>query len=227
MKSNAQNYYEFDYEKMMQTGLTGKIFPFSNRMIEKKFKPDQHFQSILELGATGVYHLPHVKCSYDEYHLTDINPIQKTNAALNNPQVIIRLLDATNVSKENSNSYDRIIATCLVLHLAHLESVLSEWRRLVKPNGFISIYVHSEPGLLLRFLRSIIQVPKSRRQKDRDGDFLDLIYSEHVSHYLHVKHVIKKVFKNDEVEQRFFPFPFLSWNFNFWKIYTIQIFKVE
>lgn len=225
MNSDAKNYYEFGHEKMMFTGLTGKLFSFSNRMIEKKFKPNQHFQSILELGATGIYHLPHVRCSYDEYHLTDINPILQTSTVLNNPQVITRLLDATNVSQENSNSYERIIATCLVLHLGNLESVFSEWRRLVKPNGFISIYVHCEPGLLLRFLRSVIQVPKSRRQKEKIGSYLDLVYSEHVSHYLHVKHVIRKAFKNDKVDQRFFPFSFLSWNFNFWKIYTIQIIK--
>ena len=59
---NARKYYEDDLEKVMRSGLTGKIFSVSDRMIEKSFKSTEHFSKILELGATGHYHTPYVKC---------------------------------------------------------------------------------------------------------------------------------------------------------------------
>ena len=220
---NARKYYEDDLEKVMRSGLTGKIFSVSDRMIEKSFKSTEHFSKILELGATGHYHTPYVKCSFDEYHLTDLNPINPSKNPINDDRIFARQLDATNLQDEQRDSYDRIIATCLVLHLGNLEHVLTEWRRVTKTGGFISIYVHCEPGLLLRFLRTIVQVRK--RRKSGGASFYEFVYSEHASHYLHVKHVIRRVFENDHVKHEFFPFKLLTWNFNFWKIYTIKINK--
>jgi hypothetical protein len=220
---NARKYYEDDFEKVMRSGLTGKIFSVSNRMIEKSFKSSEHFSKILELGATGHYHTPFVTCSFDEYHVTDLNPINPSKTLTKVDGILTRQLDATNLRDEQSDSYDRLIATCLVLHLGNLEQVLTEWRRVTKTAGFVSIYVHCEPGLLLRFLRTIVQVRKSR--KNGGANFYTFVYSEHASHYLHVKHVIRRVFENDNVKHEFFPFKFLTWNFNFWKIYTIKINK--
>lgn len=223
LDTSTKKYYEDDFEKVMRSGLTGKIFSVSNRMIEQSFKSNEHFPKILELGATGHYHTPFVKCSFDEYHLTDLNPINPSKSPVNDDRILTRQLDASNLRDEQSDSYDRLIATCLVLHLGNLEQVLREWRRVTKTGGFVSIYVHCEPGLLLRFLRTIVQVRK--RRKNGGSNFYAFVYSEHASHYLHVKHVIRRVFENDHVKHEFFPFKFLTWNFNFWKIYTIKIEK--
>jgi hypothetical protein len=36
---------------------------------------------------------------------------------------------------------------------------------------------------------------------------------------------IKIVFKDDIIESKVYPFNFLSWNFNLWKVYTITVKK--
>jgi SAM-dependent methyltransferase len=220
MDSAIKNYYESFYRSLMHKGITGKIFSISNKMIEKPFKETDCYPIILELGATTDNHLTFVKCTYKEYHLTDLNQVKLLDSEAGK-KVIVRKLDASNFTDEPSNFYDRIIATCLILHLDNIEKVLNEWKRATKQNGYISIYVHCEPGILLRFMRSVITVPKSFI-KSRNNHF-DLVYLEHKTHFLHVKHTIEKVFTNDEVHQVYFPFRFLTWNFNFWKIYTIKV----
>lgn len=220
MDDQVKYYYESFYRSLMHKGLVGKFFAISNRMIEKPFKETDYYPTILELGATSENHLNYVNCTYNEYHLTDLNEVKLLNFK-EDKKVIVRQLNASDFTDEPSNFYDRIIVTCLILHLDEIEHALNEWKRATKQNGYISIYVHCEPGILLRFMRSITTVPKSFF-KSRNNH-LDLVYLEHKTHFLHVKHTIKKVFANDEVHQAYFPFRFMSWNFNFWKIYTIKV----
>ena len=92
----------------------------------------------------------------------------------------------------------------------------------MKNNGYISIYVHSEPGMLLRFAR---QVSTSIRGRRMNVDHLNFVYTEHKLHFLAVKYLIKNLFENDKVKYRAFPIPFFSWNFSLWKVVQIRIIK--
>ena len=223
LNKTQEIYYSQNYKFMMKSGLTGRLFNHANRMIERQFTNSDHFNKILELGASNYWHLQFVKCNYSEYHVTDLQKIDEPEMAFFEENIKNRILDATQLSKEKTDEYDRIIATCLVLHLDNLEDALIQWRRITRNGGYISIYVHCEPGVLLRLTRTLIQLPKSRKIKNYNH--YDLVYLEHKLHYLNVKHTINKVFAHDEIHQKFFPFGFASWNFNYWKIYTIQINK--
>ena len=207
----------------MKAGITGKVFNQANKMIEKNFTVKNHFGKILELGSSGYWHLQFVNCTFGEYHVTDLKKIENPKKGNLHPNVVTRILDATDLSLEKSNEYDRVIAKCLVLHLDNLQETLTSWRRVTRDEGFISIYVHCEPGFLLRLTRTIIQIPKAK--KLRAYNHYDLVYDEHKLNFLHVKHSIKRVFQNDEIKEKYFPFKYGSWNFNYWKIYTIQISK--
>ena len=220
---NADKYYSEYYEYMMKDGLTGKVFSQANRMIEEQFTDKFQFNKILELGSSGYWHLQFINCPFNEYHVTDIKQIEEPKKGTLPRNVITRILDATDLSQEKSNEYDRVIATCLVLHLDNLQETLTSWRRVTRNNGYISIYVHCEPGFLLRLTRTLIQIPKARKLKNYSH--YDLVYAEHKLNFLHVKHSIKKVFHNDDIKQKYYPFRFGSWNFNYWKIYTIKINK--
>lgn len=148
---------------MMKDGLTGKIFSQANKMIEQNFTHKLHFNKILELGSSGYWHLKFVNCTFNEYHVTDLKKIKEPKKGNLSSNVVTRILDATDLSLEKSNEYDRVIATCLVLHLDNLQEILTSWRRVTRNNGYISIYVHCEPGFLLRLTRTLIQIPKARK----------------------------------------------------------------
>jgi ubiquinone/menaquinone biosynthesis C-methylase UbiE len=60
--------------------------------------------------------------------------------------------------------FDRIIATCLVVHLKNIEKALLEWRRVLKPNGVITMYIALEPSIMLRLFWNLIKI-KGKKTK--------------------------------------------------------------
>jgi len=113
-------------------------------MIERKFYPELFFDRVLELGATDFNHLTFVRHGFLEYVVSDVDTtiLEATPPPPRTGVISVKRLDASNLSLYPDNYFDRIIATCLLLHLDKLETVLSEWRRVLKPGGYISIYLH-------------------------------------------------------------------------------------
>ena len=66
-----------------------------------------------------------------------------------------------------------------------------------KKGGVLSIYIHCEPGLLLRFSRSLSTVIRGRRI---GVNHLHNVYREHKLSFLEIKHLIYEVFTKDEVK---------------------------
>lgn len=208
--------YKYYYQSMMHTGLVGRIFEISNRMIEKNFHT-QRGGDILELGATNFHHLNFVKQQFNSYTVSDIDISAFPKEVPD--KVKIRKIDATKLNSIENDSFDRIVVTCLVVHLGQLDQVLSQWRRILKKDGWISIYVHCEPGFLLRLSRFLTT---KNIGKKFGYDHLSVVYSNHVTHYLSVKYAIEHSFNGDHIQISAFPFKYFSWNFNLWKIFTIQ-----
>ena len=225
MKKNAADYYGDYSNGFMREGLTGFIFSKVNRMIEKKFNKNTYFENILELAATDYNHVGYVKCQYKKYIVSDIDT---KNFKLTNPpneKIDVLCVDAKDLRQFSNDQFDRIIVTCLVQHLEGMNHALREWRRVLRPGGYISIYVSCEPGFLLRGSRFLLNQSRARyslRKKQSRYDHLAFVYAEHKSYYLAVKYAIKEIFEKDLVDTAAFPFRFLSWNFNLWKIYTIK-----
>lgn len=208
--------YDRYYNLLVHRGLVGRIFAISNKMIEKRFNKFEGGQ-ILELGATNLHHLKFVKQKFDSYIVSDLE-------IKNFPQILpekvqIQQLDAMNLNLIADNTFDRVIVTCLIIHVSDMNSALLEWRRVLKPGGYISIYVHCEPGLMLRLSRYFGTRIKAKKL---GYDHLNIVYTNHLTHFLSAKYAIQKVFMSDEISISAFPFQKFSWNFNLWKIYTIQ-----
>jgi len=101
------------------------------------------------------------------------------------------------------------------------ENSLIEWRRVVRADGILSIYVPCEPGLLLRATRYLTTRAKAKRL---GYDHLSLHYREHVTFFVRLNLLINEVFWDCRVRRIMYPFPFLpSWNFNLWAVYQIQL----
>lgn len=131
-------------------------------------------------------------------------------------------LDAQDLSELEDNQFDRIIATCILLHLQDIEGALTQWRRVVSDGGVVTIYVPSEPGLLF----SVAQFFTTRRKFEKQGvDYHCWQYQEHVTFFPRAKVLIDKVFSEDKVVLKKFPFNFLPWHLTLWGIWQITVSK--
>jgi SAM-dependent methyltransferase len=232
---NNDEFYDFHYQKIMRGGIIGKVVNRYHQELELPFRSTDFFSSVIELGAGANEHLPFVQHQFNNYILSDIrtknllesaSKIVNSKIKLDTPfyvsnyrgQITVSKIDAQNLKEFEDQSFDRLVAGCLILHLEKPETALREWKRVVKKGGSLSIYIHCEPGLLLRYLRISSTVLRSRRLKI---DHLSCVYSEHKLSFLAIKYLINKVFEGDEIKFKAFPFKYLSWNFNLWK--TVQI----
>ncbi len=229
--SGNNQIYERDYSEIMsQNGIK-----FFARLIHKKLEnPIQNVASVsrvLELGAAEGEHLPYVKSNFLEYWQTDVR-YSRVDIEVNSftqedgimpprggGKVIKAHLDASDLRRFPDEYFDRIVATCLILHLEDIPKSLMEWRRVLKVGGSISVYVHCEPGFLLR----VAQALSTKRQFTKRGINYKLWqYSEHVTYYLRAKTLMLKAFENDKIIRKKFPINFLSWNFALWEIWHIE-----
>lgn len=213
MDRESNIYYHYHYESILNEGFIGLLKGFSHSFLERKLPREFNPQNILEVGSGVGVHRQYVKQSYKNYLQTDIRPNHKLG---------IIYADAESLKNFADSSVDRVIATCLIAHLANPKQALSEWRRVTKDDGIISVYVPCEPGFLLRLLRFFSTNIKG---KQKGIDHYTFHYTEHRNYYLHLKYIFTNIFKNDKVSIDKFPFPFLSWNFNFFVIYTIRVCK--
>jgi len=210
-----------NYELCYYTGVVGMLYSFVHQQIEKPFKKGARFERILELGAGSGEHLPFVKCDYQEYVMSDIaGPNDRMVTILDKHKFTKFLnLDAHNLRELPDKFFDRVVATCLIVHLSDPFLALSEWRRVLKPGGHLTIYVAPEPGWLIRLTRKMLFWPKARRNGNLSPEFS--AYQEHRIHFLTVSSSISKVFQQDLKVHKRFPTRFLSWNFSFFDIYHI------
>ena len=202
----------------MGTGLISKVWMYIHKIIEKPYSK-MEFDSVVEFGAGSGEHIKFVQSRYKTYFATDIRiePLEKITE-LENVVVERQNIEQTNYLDA---TFDRVIVTCVLAHVADPVKALAEIHRITSQGGFLSIYLPCEPGILLRLARRFSTIPKNRRRNIQDPYFEHFL--EHRSYYLALNHFILREFSGNKIKKRFYPFPFLSWNFNLFKIYQIEI----
>ena len=219
--------YENVYSDVLASGLVGFFSKLLHKDMESPFKPSQLFNVVLEIGSGDGVHRPFVRRRYNEYWQSDIRyekSIGDNTFASENGKVHSIYLDAQDLSKFKDSQFDRIIATCVLLHLSDIESALIQWRRVVADGGMITIYTPSEPGLFL----SLAQYLTTKRKFEKLGiDYYSWQYQEHISYFPRARVIINKVFINDERSMKKFPINFLPWHFSLWGVHQIRINKPE
>lgn len=233
--------YEHDYENIVMKGgrLNRWVYRKTHQELERfEVKESKEGISILELGAQSDQHRLWVKMNYESYIVSDIAlaPLLKSkfvyekslsqihsNVEANRPLIKFEKIDAEKIEYPDE-TFDRLIATCLLVHLNNPIDALYEWRRVIKDGGKIDFYVPCEPGLILRMARNL-----THKRKKLSVNFpYDLLhYSQHRSHFLALDEFIKYIFHVDRIKRRFFPFRFLPWEFNLWVIYSVDVSKSQ
>jgi phosphatidylethanolamine/phosphatidyl-N-methylethanolamine N-methyltransferase len=213
-------FYDFLLDDQLRTPLSYMV-RLNHKSLEKSIPINTKYKKILELGARNGQHFKYVQHEFEEYIESDIRPqsSEKIHKA-RDKRIVFRIVDAQNLKEFENNGVDRIIATCVLIHLGDPIKALLEFKRVVKKdNGLISLYIPCEPGLILRISRFLTTVQKGRKH---GLDHLHFHYKEHKFHYLFLKSAIEDVFKENEIIWRKYPFYFGSWNLNLWNICTIK-----
>ncbi len=220
---SVNHYYSGYYKKMIgidSTGLISRLWKYPHLIMEKPFK-GKRVENILEIGAGGGEHLYAAGVLADNYYATDTNLERLLEIPeISDIRIVRKVEDANNLSFDDE-MFDRLIATCLLAHLPHVETALLEWRRVVKLNGKLTIYIPCEPGIALRLFRSLVSAPKAK-SLGFEG-FKLYVARDHVNSAPNMLEIVRYVFRNDLVKFNYRPFPIRSWNLNLFIV--IQVTK--
>lgn len=220
---SIEDFYSFGYEEVMSSGPIGLVWRFIHRQLDRDLTSVASRGKVLEIGAGHGQHLAQFPYQYDLYVETDLRG-RPNEFSLASPQdldaygAIFRIADAEDLSIYPDNSFDCVIVTCVLAHLRHPEDALREWRRVTKRGGILTIYIPTEPGLLLRFVRYFTTRRKIRHLGFDHGA---IHWKEHRNHYLLLNVLIHESFSEDKVKEKLYPLKFLPWDLSLWKIYSI------
>lgn len=225
--SLSDDYYSNYYEKITNKGAVGLVSKIVHHSLERYpysiihqskaiATSNSNEYQILEVGAGHGQHVKYVKSTFTTYMQTDFRPelIQE-----NSNEKVITVKESINAESlpYKDSSFDRVIATCLLIHLKNPELALKEWMRVLKPGGWVTIYLPNEPGLLLRFLQ---RMTTRRKQKKLGIPATYLHYKEHPYSYPYLISIIRENFNRPHIRK--FPFVIGPWDLNVWTIVSVR-----
>ena len=207
------------YEQCYYSGALGGAWGFVHRAMEKPFGPTASLPQVIELGAGQGQHASFVRHDFDRYVLTDLRS-ELIRPPVNDFRFEVCAADATSLGQFDDGQFDRLIATCLLVHLPDPLAALQEWRRIVKPGGHLTIYIPCEPGMLTRLARQTYIWPKARRHGLRDPELM--MYQGHKIHFPALRTFLRRAFDEDAIKVQRFPIRLAPWNAALFDIYQVQ-----
>ena len=218
-----ENYYENFHRQIYGTGIVGWYWNRIYSHIRSRLRIDKS-SKVLELGAGSGQFYNHVNPDSALYIETELRKSSSYQFSVNSEDLelggrIKRVANAEDLSTITANSFDVILATCVLAHLTNPELALQEFRRLARIGGQIVFYIPCEPGFLLRIIRYFTTRLKFRKYGIHQSD---LHWMEHRNHFLYLQFLTKRTFLNDSVKIQKFPIPGLSWNFSLYSIVSIE-----
>lgn len=227
-KSSQYAYYDNYFEEVNYKGATGLLMNFIWKFMEN-FHKGKNYNKVLEIGSTHLEHLRFIRHTYRAYIASDIIEFPLHDSA---KKIINNLPKTKNVKKDiadahklkyRTNSFDRVLVTCLMHHLSYPEKAFSEMLRVTKKGGQISIFIPNDPGLLYRAVRYWTTHKRSRKL-ERENKMVNhkfLWATEHRNHVLGLTVILREIFKFEEIKVRRFPPWIKPWNLGFFTIYEI------
>lgn len=215
------DWYQKNYSSINASANPNSIaFKYMHESMEKAFKSN-HGLEILEIGANTGEHLNFVSQDFKSYVLTDIHPTYSIN--FETPNVKFFIADVESLPFADA-SFDRVISTCVFLHVNNPTQGLKEIRRVVRVGGRITLLLPNDPGIVYRLLRGLTTLRAAKKVGLMNE--VQLVHAiEHRNHYLSIKTLIKWVFAKDKIRLKFKPFWFPSYNLNAFTL--IDILRME
>jgi phosphatidylethanolamine/phosphatidyl-N-methylethanolamine N-methyltransferase len=236
LKNYTENeWYENHYKSVCTTAqensLANKIM---HRLIELPFNSNLG-KKILEVGANSGEHCKYVQSDFGSYVMTDLRKDSIVAQDLKELQFKLgkhgRPPDpctggvgfvASDVQELafKSESFDRVVSTCLFHHLDNPLQGFQELRRVTRRGGIISILVPNDPGMLYRILRLATSLRNARKQ----GLLDEARYVHAIAHrncFLNLQVLVRHVFSLDIIIQRNYPFLLQSYDLNIFTVFHI------
>lgn len=221
---SSEVFYRDYYSAMSGNG--SAMVRMVHRVMERPWR-GKNFPVVLEVGAGKGEHRQHVAHTYDRYLTVDLRiwgmrPHEFRRDALSEAERELLKSHAVADAKVlpiKTGAIDRLIATCLLIHLPNPEAALEEWRRVVRPGGVATIYVPCDPGLAMRSIR---RTTSSRAAKRLGFEGYDLMIArEHINSVASLDVIVRWVFRDDDVSVVRRPVGIPSWNANAFFVYQI------
>jgi ubiquinone/menaquinone biosynthesis C-methylase UbiE len=121
----------------------------------------------------------------------------------------------------DAGTFDRVVVTCVLHHLADPEVALEEMLRVARPRGVIDILIPSDPGFMFRLARRIGPVRRAERVGLADVKRM-VDARDHRNHVGALSVLIHHVFRNSRVVARSYPIAGVGWNFSLWTAFRIR-----
>jgi ubiquinone/menaquinone biosynthesis C-methylase UbiE len=217
LSTDLSAYYSQAYSNIASSGAFGLASKIQHRQLEKFTSTGSGSKGkFLEVGAGQGQHIDFVDPqSWSEYIQTDLRPPEIINPGKG--KWITTPVDAANLPFEDE-SFDRLIATCVLAHTDDPAVTLKEWRRVIRPGGVISIYIPTESSLALTLARHL--GPKKARV--RAGFDPTIIFLDHRYNYRYLRTVVDIEFSQNAREIHRFP-RFLPWWMSLWEIIQVRL----
>jgi phosphatidylethanolamine/phosphatidyl-N-methylethanolamine N-methyltransferase len=216
---DLNEFYDRYYRHPSESWMVRLNHAYSHKMLERSVT--QTYERVLELGAGSGEHSIFVSHPFSYYLLSDLRCNTKTE--LLDERFEFKIFDAQQIPLD-SNSFDRIITTCLLHHVSDVKKTLSEMRRVVKNGGLISINIAADPGIMYRKIWNLTSGRRLYKQGLKYPQSTH--YQEHRGHFVAIKEIAKEVFNQDEVKLRFYPFTFIpNHQLNVFAVVQIQVYK--
>lgn len=209
---NVEHYYKNYYRRVVGSEVTSifrYLSSYPHKLMEKTFKSNSQYL-ILEIGSGFNEHFAHVKNNFKSYTGIDLFKPPKKNE-VNDYRFKFKIMDAHKLKFRN-NYFDRVITSCLLLHLRDPEKALKEFRRVTKKDGYLTFYISTDPSLFLRFFRKLTTAKKASKLGFFGYDLF--IARDHKNSIVNILTLIKWIFKDDKLKIRYRPFFFRSWYLN-------------
>lgn len=211
-----EDYYLNSYSDVQRSGFQGWGNSLTDKIVIKLSGKLAH-KTVLEIGASSGEHFAKRKSvpGINKYVALDLEP------GVTDPELMNRLVKDFGVEfvKGNAeklpfpdNTFDVSLSLCVLAHVDNPSQVLEELRRVTKSGGEIIIGMPCDPGILNRFVKTVITYPGMRRSGISNPK---LVYAqEHRNGIGNILVFIKSVFRDDKLRLHYFPFVIPAWNFN-------------
>ena len=215
-------YYRDHYTQIHSRGSLGRASLTFHRALERK-RDSSVYPVTLELGAGALEHFAFVKHAFHTYIASDIREISPVTELNAGNRLELKQLDAEDLDLPNE-SVDRVVATCLVVHLSDPWKALGEWQRVCRTTGVIDFLVPCDPGMASRTFRRLVSERAARRNGVSSQEYRLVNALEHASSFARILSLAKEsVLPGRRLDMEYYPFRwFPSWNANAFAVFRIN-----
>lgn len=217
----VEDYYKTSYAQIHGDSKLSKADKTFHKLLEKPHGKDDQFSNVLEIGSGNYEHLKYLRHIFETYTCVDLRTPTRESPERFKDKVVFMQADATNLPFDDE-SFERVLSTCLLMHLPSPIEALEEWDRVLKPGGVLEFMVPCEPGFALTAFQRIFSEKNAESNGVNAKTYRLINAYDHISSFPRLKTIAEAIFKENVVID-YFPFGALkSYNLNAFGIFRYR-----